>query len=49
VLVAGDRGPDGERSAQILRGALVAAGVSSEVLLPPAGVGDWNDLAQQEG
>ena len=49
VLIAGDRGPDGERSAEALRLALCAAGVDATVRLPPPGFGDWNDLDQSEG
>lgn len=49
VLIAGDRGPDGERSAWKLRQALRAAGVAADIVFPPAGDGDWNDLAQREG
>ncbi|MBI1200355.1 MAG: virulence-associated protein E [Phenylobacterium sp.] len=44
VLIAGDRGADGERSAGVLSAALVAQGVDAEVTLPPPGAGDWNDL-----
>jgi hypothetical protein len=47
VLIAGDRGPDGERSARRLRGALIAAGVAADVAWPPEGCGDWNDLDQE--
>lgn len=49
VLIAGDRGPDGERSARRLRAGLRAAGVAAEVILPPVGAGDWNDVLQAEG
>lgn len=48
VLVAGDRGADGERSALALQRALRRAGVEASVALPPEGFGDWNDLAQEE-
>ena len=48
VVVAGDRGRDGERSAAVLRAALVRCGVAASVVLPPAGYGDWNDLEQEE-
>jgi len=48
VLIAGDRGPDGERSALLLCARLRAAGVAAEVVFPPPGAGDWNDLAQAE-
>ncbi len=48
VLVAGDRGPDGEGSAARLCRALIAAGIVAEIAFPPAGHGDWNDLDQEE-
>lgn len=48
VLIAGDRGRDGERSAAVLQAALCESGVFAEVALPPAGYGDWNDLDQEE-
>lgn len=48
VLIAADRGPDGERSAARLRAALVGAGVDADVALPPENVGDWNDLDREE-
>jgi hypothetical protein len=45
VLIAADRGKDGERSAEILRERIVTLGVASQVALPPAPFGDWNDWA----
>ncbi|WP_082765744.1 MULTISPECIES: toprim domain-containing protein [unclassified Phenylobacterium] len=48
VLIAGDRGPDGERSAGLLCAHLRRAGVAADVVLPPVGAGDWNDLALKE-
>lgn len=48
VLIAADRGPDGERSAATLRAALCARGCVADLVLPPAGYGDWNDLDQEE-
>jgi hypothetical protein len=48
VLIAGDRGADGERSAGVLRAALVGQGLAAVVSLPPEGAGDWNDLDQDE-
>jgi hypothetical protein len=48
VLIAGDRGTDGERSASVLQAALSDAGVFAEVVLPPGGYGDWNDLDRTE-
>jgi putative DNA primase/helicase len=47
VLIAGDRGADGERSAQTLRRALRTEGVRTEIALPPAPFGDWNEWAQR--
>lgn len=49
LLIAADRGPDGERSAGRLREAAVAMGVAANVVLPPVGAGDWCDMAQAEG
>jgi putative DNA primase/helicase len=49
LLIAGDRGPDGERSAAVLRAAAWKAGVPAEIALPPIGAGDWNDLLCAEG
>jgi hypothetical protein len=48
VLIAADRGPDGERSAAQLCAALVEHGRIAEVVLPPEGAGDWNDLDRRE-
>lgn len=48
VLIAADRGADGERSAEVLRAALARSGVTARVALPPEGHGDWNDLDQEE-
>lgn len=45
VLIAGDRGLDGERSARLLRRRLVLAGVKAQVAWPPEPFGDWNDAA----
>lgn len=44
VVIAGDRGADGERSAAILAAALRQDGVEVQVRFPPIGCGDWNDL-----
>lgn len=49
VVIAGDRGRAGEEAARQLQAALRAEGVSADVVLPPVGVGDWNDLDQAEG
>lgn len=43
VLIAADRGKDGEASAAILRDRLQAAGVAAAVALPPSPYGDWNE------
>lgn len=48
VLVAGDRGAEGERSAARLVAALRAAGCAAGLVLPPDGFGDWNDVEQAE-
>jgi phage/plasmid primase-like uncharacterized protein len=47
VLIAADRGKDGEASAEVLRARLAAEGVAASVALPPAPWGDWNDWAAQ--
>lgn len=49
LLIAGDRGPDGERSAHRLREIATAAAVAAEVVLPPVGAGDWRDVWEAEG
>jgi hypothetical protein len=49
VLIAGDRGRDGERSAVILAAALRGQGVAAAVRFPPPGRGDWNDLQRAGG
>lgn len=43
VLIAADRGTDGEASAEQLRAGLAAAGLKVRVALPPEGFGDWNE------
>lgn len=43
VLIAADRGRDGERSAGILSACLKDQGVASRVRLPPWPFGDWNE------
>jgi hypothetical protein len=43
VLLAADRGADGERSAQVLAGRVRAMGIACVVRLPPAPFGDWNE------
>lgn len=49
VLIAADRGVDGEHSAGLLAASLRAAGISARLALPPAPAGDWNDLDTQGG
>jgi hypothetical protein len=48
VLVAGDRGPDGEASAGRLVGRLRRMGVAAEPALPPAPFSDWNEVSLVE-
>lgn len=43
VLIAADRGADGERSARMLAGRLRGLGVEAAVRWPPLPHGDWND------
>ncbi|MBU1376114.1 MAG: toprim domain-containing protein [Alphaproteobacteria bacterium] len=45
VLIAADRGQDGEASAERLRGGLVRDGLRAAVALPPSPYGDWNEWA----
>lgn len=47
VLIAADRGEDGERSAGVLADRLQAQGVRARQALPPEPAGDWNDLDTQ--
>jgi putative DNA primase/helicase len=51
VVIAADRGRDGERSALVLAAALRARGVRGAIRWPPAPFGDWNEawVAIQEG
>lgn len=46
VLIAADRGEDGERSAQVLRESLIARGLRARIELPPEPWGDWNEAMQ---
>ncbi len=48
VVIAADRGRDGEASAAALARALRALGVSTRIVLPPPGFGDWNELDAAE-
>jgi len=45
VLIAGDRGPDGEASALRLAVRLEAQGVAAEAVFPSEPHGDWNEAA----
>jgi hypothetical protein len=51
VLIAADRGLDGEASASVLDKALRALGIRTRIVLPPAPAGDWNeaDMAGELG
>lgn len=48
VLIAADRGADGEASAQRLARNLAEAGVTAEIALPPPAFGDWDEAAKAE-
>lgn len=48
VVIAADRGPDGEASASSLARDLASLGVGAEVALPPPGFGDWDEAAGAE-
>lgn len=48
VLIAADRGQDGEHSAERLRGRLVQAGLAATVAPPPAPFGDWNEWSDHQ-
>ena len=45
VVIAADRGTEGEVSAEILRVRIAGLGLECSVLLPPEPYGDWNDWA----
>jgi len=45
VLIAADRGADGERSARVLAERLRTLGVRVRLAWPPAPFGDWNEAA----
>jgi hypothetical protein len=49
LLIAADRGRDGEASAERLRGRVVATGVAAVVALPPEPFGDWNEWSMAQG
>ncbi len=46
VLIAADRGRDGEASAARLQARLAGDGVAASIALPPAPFGDWNEWSQ---
>ena len=46
ILVAADRGADGEASARMLVRALIDLGLAAKLALPPEPFGDWNELDQ---
>ena len=48
VLIAADRGVDGEASAEVLRGGLAAAGLVATIALPPGAFGDWNEWSASQ-
>jgi hypothetical protein len=48
VLIAGDRGTDGEASAALLAARLREHGVRARVAFPAKPHGDWNDWAQAQ-
>lgn len=47
VLIAADRGKDGERSAHHLRRRLIAGGVEATIAWPPPPAEDWNEAAEE--
>jgi hypothetical protein len=49
VLIAGDRGKDGEASAEVLRARLAEAGVAASVALPPLPDRQWDEWALAQG
>lgn len=46
VLIAADRGADGERSARVLAGRLQDQGLGVRLAWPPAPFGDWNEASR---
>jgi putative DNA primase/helicase len=48
VLIAGDRGKDGEASAEVLRARLVKSGVAARIELPPAPWPQWDQWLGRE-
>ena len=49
VLIAADRGRDGEASAEVLRDRLARSGFAATIALPPAPWGDWNEWSGRAG
>ncbi len=49
VLIAADRGADGEASAAHLAQAVQSLGLAARVELPPAPYGDWDEAARASG
>jgi hypothetical protein len=49
LLIAADRGRDGEASAERLRGRMMDAGVAATIALPPEPYGDWNEWSVAQG
>ncbi len=49
VLIAADRGKDGEASAEVLRARLTGKNVAVTVAFPPAPWGDWNEWSVAQG
>lgn len=47
LLIAADHGPDGVRSATMLRERAIAAGVSADTVFPDNPEHDWNDAAPE--
>lgn len=45
VLIAGDNGVDGHRSAGVLATRLEVQGLKARIVFPDAPLGDWNDVA----
>jgi hypothetical protein len=45
VLIAADRGADGERSARLLAARLAAGRLQAAIRWPPRPAGDWNEAA----
>lgn len=48
ILIAADRGTDGEASAAQLQGRLARDGLAATIALPPAPFGDWNEWSDHQ-